>query len=244
MRAPFGALPSTRAARRLMLAPLVLAALAAQPGVSIAQRPVAAGKPRPAVAVFAVVHHGDTTRADTTALAHGVAALLESELSASRRLRVADLRSSDRARPALTSSTATVAAARSRGAPFALLAEFALVGDSVRVTARVLRTRDTTSISLDRLTAGRDDVPALVDDLAESVADSLAPRTDATRGGPIFRPPRPPVSFGAMALYSKAVAARTAGDADTAARLLREVVSVAPKWDQPRRDLAALRRRS
>jgi hypothetical protein len=135
------------------------------------------------------------------------------------------------------------AAARTRGASYAVLGEVAHIGDSVRVTARVVRARDTSTFVLDELTAALDEVPTLANDLAETVADSIVPRTDGTRGGPLFRPPRPPVPFAAMTLYSKAVSARAAGDADTAVKLLRQAANLAPQWERPKLDLVALKHR-
>jgi len=195
------------------------------------------------VAVLDFAQSTDSAHRDTTALEHGILALVESELAAAKRVRAAQPAGPRASAHSTMTPAGAAAEARSRGASYAVLGEVAHVGDSVRVTARVVRTRDTSVFVLDDLTAALDEVPTLASDLAQSVADSIAPRTDATRGGPLFRPPRPPVPFAAMTLYSKAVRARAAGDADTAARLLRQATVLAPQWEQPKLDLVALKHR-
>ncbi|GLC24906.1 hypothetical protein rosag_14190 [Roseisolibacter agri] len=210
---------------------MLLAALAA----SQTAAPASAGAQqarRAVVAVLPLVVHPAATRADSVTIAPGIAALLESALVADSRIRIAPA-------PATPATPAS----------HAVHGEILRVGDSVRVTARVLRLRDSTVVALDTLAVASDEVPRLVDDLADAVTEALdlvPPPAGTLRrgGGPVFRPPRPPVPLVAMSLYSRAVAARAAGDADTAARLLREVVSAAPRWDQPKRELAALKRRS
>jgi TolB-like protein len=185
----------------------------------------------------------DTLNADTTAVEHGIAALLETQLTLGKRLRVARMERANTVAAAPTPTAAAVTAARARGASYAVLGEVSFLADTIRVNVRVLRARDTLSRSIDELTATLDQIPTLVEDLADAVADSIAPRRDATRGGPLFRPPRPSVPFAAMTLYSKAVKARAVGDADTAVRLLRQASSLAPQWEQPKRDLIALKPR-
>jgi hypothetical protein len=108
----------------------------------------------------------------------------------------------------------------------------------------VVRARGATGRYTDEVITTLDDIPTLVADLADAVVDSIAPATGGLRGPPLFRPPRPPVPFAAMTLYSRAVTARAAGDADTAVKLLRQASSLAPQWEQPKRELIALRRRS
>jgi len=178
---------------------------------------------------------------DTTSIEHGITALLESQLAAGKRVRIASHSSVQS--PALRASTtgAVAAFAKSQGSSHAVVGTVTRVGDSLRVNGHVLRARDTVTFVLDELTAPLDEVPTLIDDLAESVADSIAPRTDATRGGPLFRPPRPPVPFAAVTLYSRAVKARAAGDPDTAVKLLRQAASIAPQWEQAKLELAALK---
>jgi TolB-like protein len=214
----------------------------ASPHVAAQQNPNSRARV-PVVAVLDFALPTDSAHGDTTALEHGIPALLESELAADKRVHTVPRSGAHARASGAMTSAAAAAEARSRGASYAVLGEVAHVGDSLRVTARVIRTRDTSVFVLDDLTAALDEVPTLASDLAQSVADSIAPRTDATRGGPLFRPPRPPVPFAAMTLYSKAVRARAAGDADTAVRLLRQATVLAPHWEQPKVELVALKQR-
>ena len=219
-----------------MLVGTVIAAIAP----ARAQHP-AAKTPAPIVVVLPFVLSGDSTHADTTLVEHGITALLESQLATGKRVRIAS-HSGGQPPPADTMTTGeALAFARNHGASHAVLGMVTRVGDSLRVSGRVLRARDTVTIVLDTLTTPLDEVPTLINDLAESVADSIAPRTDATRGGPLFRPPRPPVPFAAVTLYSRAVKARAAGDPDTAVKLLRQAASIAPQWEQAKLELAALK---
>ena len=211
---------------------LFLAVLAAAPASLDAQARVSAPARRAVVAVLPLAVQPSAADADRVTLAPGIAALLESALVADSRIRIA-----------------SAPASRATGASHAVRGEILRVVDSIRVTAHVVRLRDTVTVALDPLAAASDGIPQLVDDLADAVVEALdlaPPAAGRLRrgGGPVFRPPRPPVPLVAMSLYSRAVVARAAGDADTAARLLREVVSAAPRWEQPKRELAALRRRT
>lgn len=240
------AFPSPRAARpfpsRLVGAAVLLGVLLALPAEAAAQR-----ARRPVVVVLPLTVRADSARADSLELAPAITALLRQELAASTRLRVApgDTRT---ARGAPTDDGQAARYAGTLRATHAVVGEVSRVGDSLRVTARLVRARDTVGVALDVLTTASHDVLALVDDLADVVVDSVAPTPSSAGllrrgGGPVFRPPRPPVPIAAMSLYSRAIAARAAGDSDTAARLLRAVVSAAPRWEQPKRELAALARR-
>jgi hypothetical protein len=184
--------PSTIASARCSAATgvMLLVVLATSPVSADAQQ-----ARRAVVAVLPLAVHPATAHADSMSLAAGIAALLESALVADPRIRIA--RAPER---------------RPTGASHAVSGEILRVGDSIRVTARVLRLRDTVSVALDPLTAASDEIPQLVDDLADAVFETLdlAPPAGGLRrgGGPVFRPPRPPVPLVAMSLYSRAVAAR------------------------------------
>ncbi|MEP7344172.1 MAG: hypothetical protein ABI877_02840 [Gemmatimonadaceae bacterium] len=220
--------------------------LAASPSFAQARAQTAARPARhaPVVAVLAFKMSTDSASADTTAIEHGIAALLESELAASGRLRILSHRGATSSARSSDTGAAAASAARSRGASFAVLGDVTRSGDTLRVMARVVRARDTLTRALDEFTATLDQIPALVDDLAYALTDSIIPRKDFTRGGPVFRPPRPPVSFAAVSLYSRAVKARAAGDPDTAVKLLRQATSLAPGWQQPKQELLALKTKS
>ena len=212
---------------------LLGAAAALAPAAAAGQAHGQARPPTPVVLVLPFAVADAPAGDDGAAIGQGIAALLHAELAARSGVRVAG---GAGARPA--------GAAGDGGASHTVAGEVALAGDSVRVVGWVRRSEDGVSLALDTLAARSDEIPMLVEELADVVADSVAQGRETTRGGgpPIFRPPRPPVPFAAMSLYSRAVAARKAGDADTAARLLRQVVTAAPRWEQPKRELAALRR--
>jgi TolB-like protein len=224
-------------------AALLTAALAVVSSYGEAQSPARKTVRSPVVAVLPFTFYDDARQSDTTAIEHGIASLLETQLILGKRLRVAPNDRRAKTVAVLTTTAAAVSAARARGASYAVLGEVSFLADTIRVNARVLRARDTLSRGIDELTATLDQIPTLVEDLADAVADSIAPRRDPTRGGPLFRPPRPSVPFAAMTLYSKAVKARAVGDADTAVRLLRQASRLAPQWEQPKRDLIALKPR-
>lgn len=232
---------SPRVKSRTTFATILVGTVAAALTPAHAQHSPPAKPPAPIVVVFPFVMSGDSVVMDTTSIEQGITALLESQLAARKRVRIAP-HSGAQSKPLITMSTeSAAAAAKNRGASYAVLGTVTRVGDSLRVSGRVLRARDTVTFVLDELTAGLDEVPALIDDLAESVADSIAPKADATRGGPLFRPPPPPVPFAAVSLYSRAVKARAAGDPDTAVKLLRQATSMAPQWEQAKLELAALK---
>ena len=210
---------------------LVGAVVGLFPASAAGQARPEARPPAPVVAVLPFSVASAAAAEEGPAIGQGIAALLHAELAAGSRVRVAG------------EPSASPAGTTGDDASHTVVGEVALAGDSVRVAARVRRAGDGASLVLDTLAALRDEIPTLVEELADVVTDSVAPRPETTRGGPpLFRPPRPPVPFAAMSLYSRAVAARKAGDADTAARLLRQVVTAAPRWEQPKRELAALRR--
>ena len=236
------------AALRAVLAQWAMAgavgALALAPLTARAQQPRGRAKP-PVVAVLPFRMASDSAHADTTAIEQGIAALLEAELASRPRVRIAKRAASRPPSDAFPAGdTIAATATRARGAAYGVLGNVRRAGDSVRVTARVVRARGAEARETDEVITALDDIPTLVAELADAVVDSIAPTSGGLRGPPLFRPPRPSVPFAAMALYSKAVTARAAGDADTAAKLLRQASSLAPQWEQPKRDLVALRRRS
>jgi len=230
-----------RGRSRTTLAAMLVGTVTAALAPARAQHTPSAKPPAPTVVVLPLVMSNDSVHTDTTSIEHGITALLESQLAANKRVRIASHSGAQSAPLGSTATGSAAAAARSLGASHAVFGTVTRVGDSLRVSGRVLRARDTVTVVLDELTAPLDEVPTLIDDLAESVADSIAPRTDATRGGPLFRPPRPPVPFAAVTLYSRAVKARAAGDPDTAVKLLRQATSLAPQWEQAKLELAALK---
>ena len=230
-----------RGRSRTTFATMLLVTITAALAPARAQQSQPSKTPPAIVVVLPFVMSNDFASADTTSIEQGITALLESQLAAGKRVRIASRSGAETLPRRPSTSSAAVGFAKSHGASHAVLGTVARVGDSLRVNGRVVRARDTVTFVLDELTAPLDEVPTLIDDLAESVADSIAPRTDATRGGPLFRPPRPPVPFAAVTLYSRAVKARAAGDPDTAVKLLRQAASIAPQWEQAKLELAALK---
>ena len=128
-RTPSSPFASSVARRRVPAAGALLGAFVIGPASVHGQaRPGAPGR-GPVVVVLPFTLTGDSALTDTTAIAQGIAALLEAELAAHRRVRATSVRPG--------SDSDVVAATRARGAAYAVLGDVAWVGDSVRVTARV-----------------------------------------------------------------------------------------------------------
>ena len=195
---------------------------------------VAPGQTRPRAAVIPAV----LPDSDNAMLTLGLAALLEDELTSGGRVAVVSAPNGAQWRAAATDSAA-LRSARARGAAYAIIVGAEHVGSSVRAGARVVANRGEVRV-VDSLTSEASGVPTLVVELASSIRDFVLP-DEVTRGGPVFRPPRPSVPYPALALYSRAVRAKASGDSNAAKRLLRDAAAAAPEWEMPKRMLATIR---
>lgn len=190
--------------------------------------------PRPKAAVIPAV----LPESDNATLTLGVAALLEAELTSGGRVAVVRASNGAAWRAAATDSAA-LRTARAGGATYAIIVGAEHVGSSVRAGARVVANRGDVRV-VDSLTSDASGVPTLVVELASSIHDFVFP-DEVTRGGPVFRPPRPSVPYAALALYSRAVRAKVSGDSNAAKRLLRDASAAAPEWEVPKRMLATIK---
>jgi hypothetical protein len=152
--------------------------------------------PRPIAAVIPTVLP-DSANAVLTL---GVVALLETELRSGGRVAVVSA-SNKVAWSASATDSAALRVARSRGAAYAVIVGAERVGASLRAGARVVARRGEVRV-VDSVTSDASAVLTLVVELASSIRDFVLP-DEVTRGGPVFRPPRPSVPYPALALYSK-----------------------------------------
>jgi len=154
---------------------------------------------------------------DDTLFARGLQAMVASELTTNRRVQVVD-------------------GARAKSASFTVSADVRSNADSVAIVTRISSAAGA-DVRVDTLAAPANEAPSLAAAVAQIIGGAV---THSRSGGPVFRPPRPPIPRDAVTLYARAVVARSAGDADTAVRFFRQALRIAPRWTEPRRQLAML----
>jgi len=133
---------------------------------------------------------------------------------------------------------------RSLGATAVVVGAVRTGGDELRIVASALGVEDERRGEELSVQGRKSDTMALIDDLAERLVRSLRLAVASTPVREPAPPARAALSFDAILLYSRALAAVDDGKNDEAASLLQQVIDSAPDFEPARAELRALQQRS